>query len=458
MSAVVHPDQHPFLTRPHRTLVFLSLPVLVASVAEPITGLVDSAYLAQLGSVPLAALGIGTMVLSTFFWVFAFLAIGGQTEVSQNLGRQNHAEALRVSSLAIILSTLFGVGLLVLGIPLADAIAGLMGAVGEVRVDTAVYIQTRLLGGPAVLILLTGSGILRGMQDMRTPLLIALVVNISNIILDPLMIFGWQFIPAMGVAGAGYATTISQWIGALWILLEIRRRLGWTWVFNVREALQLMAVGRDLFIRTGLLTAYLLVLTRISNQISVEAGAAHTVIRQLWLFVAFVVEAFGVSAQSLVGYFIGAQMIPVARRVAVYAAGWSFSAGVALAITMLLTTSFVTSAFLPAAAVSVFIPAWIVAALVQPVNALAFTTDGIHWGTGDYRYLRDTMLLATIIAGALLLQVDVKGENAFMWAWAATAFWMTLRAIVGVIRIWPGIGRSPLRVETVTVAVSPAKG
>jgi multidrug resistance protein, MATE family len=457
MSAVLQPDQHPFFTRPHHTLITLSIPVVVASITEPITGLVDSAYLAQLGSVPVAALGIGTMVLSTFFWMFAFLAIGAQTEVSQNLGRQNHAEAVRISSLALILSTLFGV-LLAFGIPFADRISALMGASGAVLTDTTIYIQTRLLGAPAVLILMTGSGAMRGIQDMRTPLLIALVVNICNIVLDPLMIFGWQWIPPLGVAGAGYATTISQWIGAVWILIAVRRRLGWTWAVNVREALQLMAVGRDVFIRTGLLTGYLLILTRISNQISVEAGAAHTVIRQLWLFVAFVVEGFGVTAQSLVGYFIGARLTPAARQVALYAARWSFGTGIALGITMLLTTSLVTDAFLPAAAVSVFVPAWIVAAFVQPINALAFTTDGIHWGTGDYRYLRDSMLLVTIIAGVLLLQVDINAENAFMWAWTVTAVWMVMRATAGMIRIWPGVGSSPLRTDAALAVIGTAKG
>ncbi len=79
---------HPFQRAPHATLVRLALPVLVSLAAEPVTGAVDTAFVARLGASSLAALGVGATVFSGVFWIFNFLGVGTQTEVAQRLGRQ----------------------------------------------------------------------------------------------------------------------------------------------------------------------------------------------------------------------------------------------------------------------------------------------------------------------------------------------------------------------------------
>jgi len=78
---------HPFHDASHKTLVTLSIPVMFSLVAEPLTGLVDTAFMARLGSSPMAALGVGTTILSGTFWAFNFLGIGSQTEVAQRVGQ-----------------------------------------------------------------------------------------------------------------------------------------------------------------------------------------------------------------------------------------------------------------------------------------------------------------------------------------------------------------------------------
>ena len=85
-------SEHPFTRQPHRTLVSLSIPVLFSMTAEPLTALIDTAFIASLGAVSLAALGVGTTALSSLFWMFNFLGIGTQTEVSQADGQGRRAE------------------------------------------------------------------------------------------------------------------------------------------------------------------------------------------------------------------------------------------------------------------------------------------------------------------------------------------------------------------------------
>ena len=97
---------------------------------------------------------------------------------------------------------------------------------GEVLTNATQYIQVRLFAAPAVLITFTGFGVLRGMQDMRTPLWIATGINVLNIVLDYPLIFGFGAIPAMGVAGSALATVIAQWLGTIWTLWAIHQKIG----------------------------------------------------------------------------------------------------------------------------------------------------------------------------------------------------------------------------------------
>lgn len=436
---------HPFIKQPNRTLLALSIPVLFSLIAEPLTGLVDTGFVAQLGAEALAALGVGTAALSSVFWVFNFLGIGTQTSVAQALGEENPERAARITSLALVLAGIFGVALFVLGWLVAEPIASLLGATGDVQTQAVAYMRYRLFGAPAVLAMLTAFGALRGVQDMRTPLWIALVVNGINMVLDTLIIVGYGPIPAWGIAGAAIATVLAQWAGALWAVTAVLHKLGRPPQLYLHETKDLLQIGGNLFLRTGLLTLFLLLTTRVATQIGVQSGAAHQAIRQFWIFAALGLDALAITAQSLVGYFIGSDWVAQAKRVAKYAAVWGIGLGVMLALGMWLGMDWIGRLLVPKTAVSVFSAAWLVSAFIQPVNALAFVTDGVHWGTGDFAYLRNGMFIATGLGCIGLLLLDQSAEGALTWVWAVTAVWITIRAVIGVVRIWPAIGNSPFR-------------
>jgi len=116
-----------------------------------------------------------------------------------------------------------------------------------------------------------------------------------------------------------------------------------------------------------------------------------------------------------------------------------------LGLGMYVFTGQVRGGLVPEAAVGVFLPAWTMALVSQPVNALAFATDGIHWGTGDYRYLRNVVALASLSGGAAIYFLDEAAPDALTRVWIIMVFWLTVRAVFGVLRIWPGIGKSPIK-------------
>lgn len=447
MQSTANARNSRFLTQPNRTVLYLSLPILLSLIAEPVTGLVDTGFVAQLGTAPLASLTVGAGALTSLFWIFGFLGIATQTEVAQAFGKRDLEGVTRSISLTLTMGAFVSLALSALLIPAAEVASRLLGAEGEVLDLASEYIRLRLIGAPAVVITIVGFGALRGVQDMKTPLWIALGINFTNILLDYALIFGWAFLPALGVGGAAMASSLSQWLGACWMLWEIRRKIGLTRDIRLRDGIKLMRVGRDLFIRTGSLTLFTLVATRVATQMGAEAGAAHQVIRQFWFFTALILEAFATTAQSLIGYFYGSGQMRDAKRVALSTTAWSLATGILLMILMLLATPLVAENMVPDGASAVFAAAWLVAALSQPLNALAFITDGIHWGTSDYGFLRNAMLFATV-CGLLALQVVSTGIPAdFTGVWLATVLWIGIRAFWGVLRVFPGIGDSPFRLR-----------
>jgi len=418
---------------------------MISLVAEPITGLVDTGFIARLGAAPLAALGVGTVLLSSIFWVFNFLGIGTQTEVAHGLGESRSEHAREAAGLALAVATAIGLALIALGWPALGFATRFMSNDAPVQEAALVYLRIRLLAAPAVLGMLACFGALRGLQDMRTPLWIAVGTNAVNLVLDPLLIFGLGPFPTLGIGGAAWATVIAQWGGAAAAVRAVRRRPGLPDRVHWADARRLLRVGRDLFFRTGLLLLFILISTRAATRAGVEAGAANQAIRQMWVFMAFVLDAYAAAAQSLVGYFLGAAHAAIARRVAAVAIGWSIVSGAGMTAAMIAGSGLVAGMLVPPAAHGVFAAAWLVAALAQPMNAVAFATDGILWGARDYRFLRNGMFLSTAIGCALLARLDLDEPDALTGIWWISVLWIGVRGAFGVMRVWPGIGASPFR-------------
>jgi MATE family multidrug resistance protein len=163
------------------------------------------------------------------------------------------------------------------------------------------------------------------------------------------------------------------------------------------------------------------------------------------VFTALFLDAYAITGQSLIGFFVGPGRLEQARRVARLVCAWSAATGVVLSAAMWLGQHLVIRLLLPPSAVDIFFSAWVMAVITQPINALAFATDGIHWGTGDFRFLRNVMISATIFGGIAIFLLDETVSGALTWIWLITACWITIRAVFGVMRVWPGIGQSPLK-------------
>jgi MATE family multidrug resistance protein len=140
---------------------------------------------------------------------------------------------------------------------------------------------------------------------------------------------------------------------------------------------------------------------------------------------------------------MGAGRVKAARRVARVVCQWSLGAGLAIGLFMWMGRELAAAMLVPLSAHPLFFSSWLAAILMQPANALAFASDGIHWGSGDFRYLRNVMMGITMAGGLAILVLDLTQPDALVWIWGITGGWIAGRAAFGVLRIWPGVGQSP---------------
>ena len=428
-----------FLSRRYdREILALAVPAVGALAADPVVSLVDTAFVGRLGAVELAALGVNASVFSLAFMAFNFLANGSTPMIGRAVGRGDREGAGRIVTQAFVLAIAIGVVVLILLEAFARPILLAMGADGELLEPALTYLRIRALAGPAVLLISAGNGVFRGFQDTRTPLVIVLGLNVVNLALDPLFIFGFGW----GLAGAAWATVIGQWLGAIWfvtlLFVRDRRTLHVPLALpSLGELAPFLKIGWELVARTMALVATMTLATAVAARVGVQEVAAHQVAAQLWLFLALVVDALAIAAQALVARYVGEGKPREARALSNRLLGMGVALGLALGVGMWLAQGWLPRVFTDAPAVVALVTAiFPFVALMQPLNAIVFVWDGVFMGVEDFRYLAWAMIVSSAVAAAILLLVVPLG-------WGLEGVWWGLVALMGVraatlaVRYWP---------------------
>lgn len=413
-----------------RRILALAVPALGTLAADPLLSLADTAFVARLGTVPLAALGIDTALFSFAFFAFNFLAYATTPMVARRLGSGDRAGAGRVVIQALYLAIILG-SLSAIALALAaEQLVGLMQATPELVDPAASYLRIRAMAAPAMLLVTAGHGSFRGFQDTRTPLVITLAVNLINLALDPLLIFG----AGWGLEGAAVATVAAQWIGAAWfvaLLVRRGRRSGWVWGRpRLGELAPMLATGGVLTLRTLFLTSTLTVAAAVAASLGAPQVAAHQVVAQTWFLLAMIVDALAIAAQALVADELGRSDRAGAAAVAARLRVWGLGVGVFLAAVLVAIRHPLAAAFGPDPEVaSLIAAATVVAAAMQPVAALAFVADGVFLGLLRVRYLAYSTAAGAVAGGAVLGATLLLGWG-LLGVWWAIAAMVTARLAV----------------------------
>jgi Na+-driven multidrug efflux pump len=258
---------------------------------------------------------------------------------------------------------------------------------------------------------------LRGLQDTKMTLGVAVGSNLINLALEVLLIYGL----GMGIAASAAATVVAQYLAAgayLFVLVRNVRAREVPLRPDARRLRALVVVGRDLFLRTGSLLAALAVATAVASRLGTIELAAHQIAFQLWSFLALVLDAVAIAGQAMIGRMLGAEQPDEARSAA---------------------PLFTDDASVAADAMRVLI----VVAILQPINGIVFVLDGVLIGAGDLRFLAKAMAASSIVFVPAALLVLWRDES-LVALWGALALLMMVRLTGNMARFvssaWQVVG------------------
>ncbi|WP_395361634.1 MATE family efflux transporter [Streptomyces sp. YH02] len=414
-----------------REIVSLALPAFGALVAEPLFLMVDSAIVGHLGTPQLAGLAIAAALLSTAVSVFVFLAYATTAAVSRRVGAGDLQAAIRQGMDGIWLALLLGTAVVALTLPTAPWLIELFGASDTAAPYAVTYLRISSLGIPAMLVVLAATGVLRGLQDTRTPLYVAIGGFAANGALNVGLVYG----AGLGIAGSAWGTVIAQCgmaVAYLVVVVRGARRHGASLrpdAAGIRASAQ---AGVPLLVRTLSLRAVLMIATAVAARMGDAQVAAHQIILSLWSLMAFALDAIAIAGQAIIGRYLGANDAEGARQVCRRMVQWGVVSGVVLGALLVLARPMFIPLFTGDTTVQdTLLPALLVVALSQPISGVVFVLDGVLMGAGDGLYLAWAMLLTLAVFAPVALLVPALGGGLTALWWA-----MTLMMTVRMATLW----------------------
>ncbi|MEU9340586.1 MATE family efflux transporter [Streptomyces sp. NPDC048278] len=414
-----------------REIIALAVPAFGALVAEPLFVMADSAIVGHLGTAQLAGLGIASALLTTAVSIFVFLAYATTSAVARRVGAGDLQAAVRQGMDGIWLALLLGAAVIAVVLPFASGIVDVFGASATAAPYAVTYLRISSLGIPAMLVVLAATGVLRGLQNTRTPLYVAVAGFIANAGLNAALVYG----AGLGIAGSAWGTVIAQCgMAAVYLTVVVRgaRRHGASLrpdAAGIRASAQ---AGVPLLVRTISLRAVLMIATAVAARLGDADIAAHQIVLSLWSLLAFALDAIAIAGQAVIGRYLGAGDAVGARDACRRMVQWGIATGVVLGLLVIAARPLFLPLFTGDPAVkSTALPALLIVALSQPISGVVFILDGVLMGAGDGPYLAGAMVLTLAVFTPVALLVPTLGGG-------LTALWgaMTLMMAVRMLTLW----------------------
>lgn len=415
-----------------RTILGLAVPALGTIAIDPVLTMVDTAFVARVGTQQLAALGVAAAILSFAFFAFNFLAFATTPLVARALATGDTQKAAGFVGSAVFLVGVLGVVMTGLVFGLSPLLVGFMGAEGEVADLAVSYLRIRSFATMAVLMVLTGHGAFRGHKDTRTPFKIAVAINAVNLVLDPILIFGLGW----GLQGAAWGTVVGQWVGALWFLVLVRRKGMAIMPRRLKESLPaIITLGRNgalLTTRSAFLLFTFAVAASTATRLGAFEIAAHQLVYQVFMLAVMVADALEISGQALVGEEAGQGSEESVGALVRRLLGWAVAVGALLLVVVWLARPVFGVLTDDPAVVALATSAAAVAAVILPVGALVFTSDGVFSGLLAFGTMAMSTAAGALVAVSLLWWSPLRNSLEGVW-WGIGVF-LAVRGLVFVVR------------------------
>lgn len=424
----------------HTRLLKIAAPIVISNATVPLLGAVDTGVVGQLGqAVPIGAVGVGAIVLTTLYWVFGFLRMGTSGLAAQAHGAGDGAERGAILLRALLVGAVAGMGFILLQGWLFRAAFAIAPATAEVESLARAYLAIRIWGAPATIAAYAVTGWLIAVERTRGVLVLQLWINGVNIALDLWFVLGLGW----GVPGVAWATLIAEWTGLALGLWLCRDGVVPVWRAAVdrlgdRAALAVMlVVNRDIMVRSVLLQASFTTFVFLGARMGDVTLAANQVLMQFVSIIAYALDGFAFAAETLVGQAVGARSLPAARQAGRMAMQWGVAGGIALAVVFVAAGPWIIDLMTTAPDVRAEARAylgWVAVAAV--VGVFPFIYDGIFIGATMTAEMRRTMTVsACLYVAALAVLVPVAGNHGL---WSALMVFFVARGVT-MWRAYPAL-------------------
>ena len=403
----------------HRRILKIAVPVVLANITVPILGVVDTGVVGQMGlAAPIAAVGIGALMLTGFYWIFGFLRMGTTGFAAQAIGAGDGVENATILIRALAIAALAGLSIILLQHPLFALGFWLSPASADVETLARSYMAIRVWSAPFLIATYAITGWLVAAERTRDVLVIQLLMNGVNIGLDLLFVLGWGW----GVQGVAIATVIAEISGlglGLWYCRAAFEGAPWqdrARLFDPVKLKRFASVNADILIRSLLLQAIFMSFLFFAARYGDTRLAATHILLQFLALVAYAMDGFAFAAESLVGQALGAGNRDAFRSAAVRVSAWCFGAGLLLALAFLLFGGTIIDWMTTAPNVRVTAREYLIFMALSPLlSAAPFMMDGIFIGATRTRDMRNMMALSTVIYFAAALTLMPLLDSYGLW-------------------------------------------
>lgn len=426
----------------HRRVLRIALPIVLSNATVPLLGAVDTGVVGQIGqAAPIAAVGMGSVILLTFYWIFGFLRMGTSGLAAQAHGAGDQAETGAILIRSLLVGLIAGMGVILLkGLLFAAAFALAPATEGVERLARD-YLAIRIWGAPATIALYAVNGWLIGRERTYAIVLSQIGMNGLNVLLALWFVLGLGW----GVEGAALATLLSEWSGlavGLWLCRDGFRGGQWRDLGRILDRVQLLRMGRvnqDIMIRSVILQGAFTSFVFFGAGFGEVTQAANQVLLQFLEITAFALDGFAFAAESLVGQAVGAGSVLALRRAGVVTSQWGCGGAALLGLGFWLCGPALIDILTTEPMVRSGAKVWLVWAALAPVVGIAcWMLDGIFIGATRTREMRNAMLVTLMLYAPALLVFPRLWGNDGLWL---AMFWLFVVRAVTLGRLYPGIER-----------------
>lgn len=419
----------------NKRILKLAVPAIFNNITIPLLGICDTTIAGHLGSAQfLAAMAVGSMMLNVIFWLCGFLRMGTTGLASQAYGAGSLGQVRLILKNAFLIALVLSCLVLIAQRPLENILFRIMAPESGVSESAALYFRICIWSAPAQLIIMCVSGWFIGLQNTVVPMLIAVGINILNIVLSILLVFVFD----SGFAGIAFGTLIANWIGlggALGFVVVRLKKLksaeNRSHAANSSFKIQpstFFKVNTDLFLRSACIMIVTLAMTSYGSRLGETTLAANAVIMQFFLFFSYFMDGFAFAGEAMVGSALGARnyvLLSVSVRCLLK---WGVAMAVSFFLIYLFGVPFITSLLTDNAEVLNIVKDmrfWVVA--LPPITVAAFIFDGVFIGLARTRALLVTTLIATLAYFAIVLTGNILTN---ILIWGAFETYLLLRGVL----------------------------